>query len=209
MERKIKKYYCKICNKIISRNSGIYGKGRCMKCYQLRRKGKNNPHWKGGKTLKSYYCKKCKQSISLFSALYGSGLCRKCADKQHSIRMRGSNNPFKGLSGKKNSHYGKPAYHGKGAYYKNIWMRSSWEIAYAKYLDKNNIKWKYEPKRFYFKNCTYTPDFYLPEKDLYIEIKGYWRPGCKKRIKLFRNNYPNLDLQILIKSDLKKLGILK
>ena len=28
----IKKFYCKLCNKRISRTSGKYGKGRCNKC---------------------------------------------------------------------------------------------------------------------------------------------------------------------------------
>ena len=66
--------------------------------------------------------------------------------------------------------------HGKRFKYKNIWMRSTWEISFAKWCDKNKILWEYEKKSFNLgKNCTYTPDFYLFNYDKYIEVKGYWR----------------------------------
>jgi hypothetical protein len=63
----------------------------------------------------------------------------------------------------------------KSCYYKEIRMRSSWEKKFAELCDENNIKFEYEPK--WFKLWTgrrYLPDFYLPEKDLWIEI----RPKC-------------------------------
>lgn len=43
-------------------------------------------------------------------------------------------------------------------------------------LTQNNIKWKKEPNSFTyeFENVShlYYPDFYLPELDCYIEVKG-------------------------------------
>lgn len=62
----------------------------------------------------------------------------------------------------------------KGGYYKDVYMRSSWERSFAEKLDKNNIKWKYEPKVIELNlshKKRYIPDFYLPEFDLWIEIK--------------------------------------
>ena len=63
--------------------------------------------------------------------------------------------------------------------YNGILLDSSWEVEVAKYLDSNNIKWErpkigleYEwndVKRVYY------PDFYLPEYNRYIEVKGYIR----------------------------------
>src|SRR3954470_77784 len=32
---------------------------------------------------------------------------------------------------------------------KCIWMRSTWEVAYARFLDTLFIKWRYEPMAFY------------------------------------------------------------
>ena len=111
--------------------------------------------------------------------------------------------------GKYNSMYGKPCSNIKKILYNGIGMCSSWEVEYAKYLDKNNIKWLYEPKRFYFKDCTYLPDFYLPETDTYIEIKGWWRGDGKKKIKRFKEQYPKQNIKILMKKELEQLNILK
>lgn len=46
----------------------------------------------------------------------------------------------------------------------------------AKWFDENNIKWKHESKSFDYEwNGTrkYFPDFYLPDFDVYVEVKGY------------------------------------
>ena len=41
-----------------------------------------------------------------------------------------------------------------------------------KWLRRNLIRFQYEPKRFTLKDGTYTPDFFLIDHNLYIEIKG-------------------------------------
>jgi predicted nuclease of restriction endonuclease-like RecB superfamily len=97
---------------------------------------------------------------------------------------------------------------GKGSYYKNIWMRSSWEVKYAKYLDKNKIEWLYESKTFDLGNTTYTPDFYLHKTDEYIEIKGRWLDNAKDKFNLFKKLYKNINITVLMKEDLKQLEVL-
>jgi hypothetical protein len=96
--------------------------------------------------------------------------------------------------------------------YKNNHFKSSYELAYAKYLDKNKIKWIYEPSIFkvYIKKelVGYCPDFYLPKENKYIEIKGWWRDKAKKKFELFKKQYPHLIVELLFQKDLKKLGIL-
>lgn len=61
--------------------------------------------------------------------------------------------------------------------YKGIDFDSSWETAYAKYLDTNHILWERCKDRFLYKyqnkNHYYTPDFYLLNMQEYVEIKGY------------------------------------
>lgn len=61
--------------------------------------------------------------------------------------------------------------------YKGCDFHSTWEVEYAKYLDSQNIQWLRTTDRFPYKYQGslhyYTPDFYLPETDEYIEIKGY------------------------------------
>ncbi|HLC58664.1 MAG TPA: hypothetical protein VJI68_02290 [Candidatus Nanoarchaeia archaeon] len=58
-----------------------------------------------------------------------------------------------------------------------IYLRSKWELDVAKFLDKNNISWLYEPFPVPYldnnkeKHVT-IPDFYLPKYNLIIEVKG-------------------------------------
>ncbi len=73
--------------------------------------------------------------------------------------------------------------------YKGIFMRSSWEILFAKCLDRNNIKWLYEPKTFKLDIGYYRPDFYLPEIDNYLEIKGFLDKRSKYKIKEFKKKH--------------------
>ena len=63
--------------------------------------------------------------------------------------------------------------------YNGFKLKGTWELAVAHWLDLNNIKWtnKIEPIEYTWNDSShlYFPDFYLPELDLYIEVKGYQR----------------------------------
>ena len=65
----------------------------------------------------------------------------------------------------------------KKTLYKEQWMHSSWELSFAIWLDENNVKWTKKVASFdYFwkgANRKYFPDFYLPDFDKYVEVKGY------------------------------------
>jgi hypothetical protein len=67
----------------------------------------------------------------------------------------------------------------KGEIYNGEKYDSSWEVVVAKFLEFENIPFerKIEPFTYEFegKMRSYFPDFYLPEKDLYIEVKGFTR----------------------------------
>jgi hypothetical protein len=61
--------------------------------------------------------------------------------------------------------------------YNGIMFRSKTEVRFAKCLDDNNIKYEYE--KYIFKYLlpnglehNYRPDFYLPQYDLFLEIKS-------------------------------------
>jgi hypothetical protein len=53
---------------------------------------------------------------------------------------------------------------------------------------------------------TYRPDCYLPDQDLWIEIKGFFRGNSKKKWDWFHKEHPNSELWD--KSKLKEMGIL-
>jgi hypothetical protein len=103
-----------------------------------------------------------------------------------------------------------------GQWYKGrqgkIWMRSSWEVAYAKWLDKNGIAWEYELKYFYigkgrWTGETYTPDFYLKKEAKYVEVKGHLSPANARKMVAFRKRYPKVVVEILGRKELLKLGV--
>ena len=64
-------------------------------------------------------------------------------------------------------------------------FHGKWEVVVAKWFDDNNIMWerKVDPFEYYWNNSIhlYFPDFYLPNYDVYIEVKGYEteRDRCK------------------------------
>jgi len=55
-------------------------------------------------------------------------------------------------------------------------VRSSYERDFSDGMYALNIKHIYEPERFYFGRYSYLPDYFIPELNLYIELKGYMRP---------------------------------
>lgn len=76
----------------------------------------------------------------------------------------------------------------KSKYTGDVTVDGSWEFELAKYLEANNISWKRNKTRFSYTNeknvaSYYTPDFYLPDYNIFIEVKGYEteKDRCKWR----------------------------
>lgn len=66
--------------------------------------------------------------------------------------------------------------------YKGYKLDGGWELIVAKWLDEKNIKWEKNIHGFEYEwkgKRTYYPDFFLPDMNLYIEVKGYERPVDK------------------------------
>ena len=110
----------------------------------------------------------------------------------------------KSLSGKNNPMYGKTHYNSKRIFYKNIIFRSSWEVIVAKWLDKNNFSWQYEPQRFYFNDCSYLPDFYVKELNTYIEVKGRYSELDRKKVRLFKKYYSQFNFLFIDRRNLNE-----
>lgn len=55
-----------------------------------------------------------------------------------------------------------------------IYFYSRWEANVARLYSHLKIGWEYAPRSFDIGGHTYTPDFYLPELDTYIEVKNFW-----------------------------------
>ncbi|AMM44822.1 holliday junction resolvase [Bacillus phage SP-15] len=55
--------------------------------------------------------------------------------------------------------------------YKDMFMRSSWEVKVAKVLDELGIVYQYETVSIPYEGHTYVTDFYLPEFNTVLEVK--------------------------------------
>lgn len=100
---------------------------------------------------------------------------------------------------------------GNGSYYfkqdgSRIWLRSTYEVRMAKALDYLSIPWEYESKSFNLSTIgIYHPDFWLPDRDMWLEVKGYMRPEAQLKLVVFHEMYRNIDLRILYDKDISKL----
>lgn len=79
---------------------------------------------------------------------------------------------------------------------KVIQMDSSWEAKCAERLDELGVRWertediklKYIDKRAQTRN--YIPDFYLPDYDIYLEVKGYWTTPARWKMRSVMDRNP-------------------
>jgi hypothetical protein len=89
------------------------------------------------------------------------------------------------------------------------------EKDFAKVLDFYRIKWEYEPRSFPIEWDEegrvieeFTPDFYLPELDLYIELTTLKQKLVTKKnrkVRKLRELYPDVNIKIFYGRDYKRL----
>jgi len=75
-------------------------------------------------------------------------------------------------------------------------MDSTWEVVMAQRLDELGVRWernntlKLEYVTRGKRKRKYIPDFYLPDYDLYIEVKGYWTDAARHKMKDVQERNP-------------------
>ncbi|HXG90868.1 MAG TPA: hypothetical protein VNN73_00675 [Blastocatellia bacterium] len=89
------------------------------------------------------------------------------------------------------------------------------EEEFARILDFYHIAWQYEPRAFEIEwdeegnpTSSFTPDFYLPEHDQYIEITTLKQSLVTKKnrkVRRLRELYPEVNIKVLYASDFRKL----
>lgn len=117
--------------------------------------------------------------------------------KIRGVSYRGTNNPM----------YGKVT-HGKVGYREDLghYTRSTWEANFARILNYLNLKYEYERHTFPLSTGeTYTPDFYIPQKDTFYEVKGFIRNN--KHLE-FQKDFPDKKL-VLVSDKLYKRLLLR
>src|SRR5258708_4541659 len=88
------------------------------------------------------------------------------------------------------------------------------EQEFARFLDYYRIRWVYEPVSFPIAwegtnvSEMFTPDFYLPEQDLYIELttmKQSLVTPKNRKVRMLRELYPELNVRLLYRKDYQQL----
>ncbi|MDQ1299981.1 MAG: hypothetical protein QG636_649 [Patescibacteria group bacterium] len=84
-------------------------------------------------------------------------------------------------------------------------FHSRWEANVARLYTLQGKVWLYEPETFDIGNQTYTPDFYLPADNLYIEVKNFWSEYSRLRDEKFRKHFPHHTLKVILKKEYLEL----
>ena len=90
------------------------------------------------------------------------------------------------------------------------------ELECAKVLDYYGVPWLYEPNTFVLEEDgdgrvleAFSPDFYLPEQDLYLEItvmKQSLVTRKNRKLRKLRERYPEVNIKLFYKRDIERLG---
>lgn len=89
------------------------------------------------------------------------------------------------------------------------------EAEFARILDYYGIRWEYEPRTFPLEwneagNVTlaFSPDFYLPDEDTYVELTTL-RPGLStiknRKLRLMHELYPQVNIKLYKRSAIHKM----
>lgn len=79
-------------------------------------------------------------------------------------------------------------------------VRGLWEVNVAKRLNDLGIYWIKAFPISYKSDIIrhYTPDFYLPDKQAYIEVKGRYTDADKNKMKLVKEQHPEIKIYFLL-----------
>ena len=90
------------------------------------------------------------------------------------------------------------------------------EVEYAKILDYHGVPWLYEPRTFVLEEDedgrvveAFTPDFYLPEQDLYLEVtvmKQSLVTRKNRKLRKLRELYPEVRVKLFYERDFERIA---
>lgn len=92
-----------------------------------------------------------------------------------------------------------------------VYLDSSYELAFAKFLDEGKVPWVRNQDRFPYhhegKERKYIPDFFLPLADCFIEIKGFETELDRTKWRSLREQHQKT-LLVFFEQELKTMGVL-
>ena len=98
--------------------------------------------------------------------------------------------------------------------YNGIYYQGTWEFKFGLWLIQNNIKFNCHKdiRRFEYtingEVHKYNPDFYIIDEDKFVEIKGKFTERCKEKMRIIKEMYPDVKIEIYDRKKLDELNIL-
>ena len=90
------------------------------------------------------------------------------------------------------------------------------ELECAKMLDFYGVPWEYEPRTFVLEQdadgrvtSAFTPDFYLPEQDLYVEVTVMRQSLVtrkNRKLRELKRLYPEVNVKLFYRRDIERLA---
>ncbi len=89
-------------------------------------------------------------------------------------------------------------------------FRSGLEDSVAEQLNDSGVGFDYEETKLSYikpeKSHTYTPDFYLPKQNIFIETKGLFTSADRQKMRLIKDQYPDLDIRFVFSNSRSKIS---
>ena len=89
------------------------------------------------------------------------------------------------------------------------------ERDFARVLDFYGVDWRYEPRTFVLRENeaghpteAFSPDFYLPDQDLYVELTTMQASQVRhknRKLRRLRELYPGVNVKLFKRSDIRAL----
>ena len=195
-------FICKFCQKECKSENSLRNHQRCCP-RNLNRVYKNGMTGKQGS---NQYILAKKQGSELPTA-WNKGLPGTFAGKKHSAESKRKISEKLSINNKG----------GRAKWYEIAGQKvqGTWERDIAAKFEQLNIQWiklktnkdtlKYEMNG---KIRSYTPDFYLPDYDMYVEVKGFWWGDDKEKMKIVLQTYPDKNIAVVEKEEYQEIMLL-
>ena len=86
-------------------------------------------------------------------------------------------------------------------------FRSGLEEKVADLLVTLGVDYEYEETSYpYTIQHSYTPDFVLPDNGVILEVKGYWDPPSRRKIRQVIKDNPTIDLRMVFQDPYKRIS---
>lgn len=89
---------------------------------------------------------------------------------------------------------------------RKIKVQGTWEKKFADFLIEQGIK--FDRISVLFRGShRYTPDFYIPSLNIYVEVKGWMCEKDKYKMLVVLEEHPHLDIRVLDKRNIKNIPL--